>query len=150
MKIAIGADHAGFPLKQELAAKLAEQGHEILDFGTFSPESTDYPDYAGQVGHAVVAGAAERGLLVCSTGVGMSMAANKISGIRAALAMNADEVQLTRSHNDANVLTFGIRYFDAPKALELIEVFLNTPFDGGVRHSRRVAKIAALETHSGS
>ena len=150
MKIAIGADHAGFPLKQGIAATLAEQGHEILDVGTFSPESTDYPDYAGQVGHAVVSGAAERGLLVCSTGVGMSIAANKVSGIRAALAMNADEVELTRSHNDANVLTFGSRYFDAPKALELVEVFLKTPFSGGVRHSRRVAKIAALETQAGS
>ncbi len=149
MKIAIGADHAGFQLKQELAAKLAAMGHEVHDFGTVSPESTDYPDYAGQVGRAVSSGEAERGVLVCSTGVGMSIAANKIHGVRAALAMNADEVQLTRAHNDANVLTLGARYFDAPQAAELVRVFLDTPFDGGVRHARRVAKMAALESGPG-
>lgn len=146
MKIAIGADHAGFQLKQEIAAKLAEMGHEVRDFGTESADSTDYPDYAGKVGSAVASGDSERGVLVCSTGVGMSMAANKIHGVRAALAMNEDEVRLTREHNDANVLTLGARYFDAAHALELIRTFLETPFDGGARHARRVAKIAGLES----
>jgi ribose 5-phosphate isomerase B len=144
MKIAIGADHAGFHLKQELAAKLGELGHEVTDFGTHSPERADYPDYAGLVGRAVTSGEAERGLLVCHTAVGMSMAANKIHGIRAALALNPDEVRLTRAHNDANVLTLGARYFDAAQALEMIDVFLKTPFEGG-RHATRVAKIMALE-----
>lgn len=144
MRIAIGADHAGFALKQELHKKLTDLGHEVMDFGTISPESTDYPDYAGPVAHAVASGSAERGLLVCSTGVGMSIAANKVRGIRAALAVNADEVRLTRAHNDANVLTLGARYIDAEHALELIRIFFDTAFEGG-RHARRVAKIVALE-----
>jgi len=148
MKIALGADHAGFPLKQEIGGKLVELGHQVVDFGTMSADSTDYPDYAERVGRAVAAGAAERGVLVCSTGVGMSIAANKIAGIRAALAMNADEVQLTRSHNDANVLTLGARYLDAPAALNLVTLFLETPFAGG-RHARRVEKITALESRGG-
>ncbi len=145
MRIALGADHAGFSLKEELRRELSGMGHEIVDYGTGSPESTDYPDYAGLVGNAVSSGSAERGLLVCSTGVGMSIAANKVPGIRAALAMNADEVHLTRAHNDANVLTIGARYVDAPTALGLIQIFLDTPFEEG-RHARRVAKISKLES----
>ena len=144
MRIALGADHAGFTLKQELRGKLAALGHDVVDFGTLSAESTDYPEYAGRVGRAVAAGTAERGLLICSTGVGMSIAANKVRGIRAALGMNADEVRLTRAHNDANVLTLGARYLDAAGALELIRVFLETGFDGG-RHARRIAMITELE-----
>jgi RpiB/LacA/LacB family sugar-phosphate isomerase len=144
MRIALGADHAGFSLKQELRQKLSSMGHEVLDFGTASAESTDYPDYAALVGAAVSSGSAERGLLVCSTGVGMSIAANKVPGVRAALGMNADEVHLTRAHNDANILTMGARYMDAAAALELIQVFLETPFEEG-RHARRVAKISEME-----
>jgi ribose 5-phosphate isomerase B len=144
MRIALGADHAGFSLKEELRRVLSSIGHEIVDFGTASAESTDYPDYAGLVGHAVSSGSVERGLLVCSTGVGMSIAANKVPGIRAALGMNADEVHLTRAHNDANVLTLGARYLDASAALELIKIFVDTPFEEG-RHARRVAKISEME-----
>jgi ribose 5-phosphate isomerase B len=147
MKIAIGADHAGFALKEELRGALAAQGLEVKDFGTHSAESTDYPDYASKVAHAVASGECERGVLVCSTGVGMSIAANKVNGIRAALAFNADEIELTRAHNDSNVIAIGARYMDLPKAQELVEVFLKTPFLGG-RHQRRVDKIMSLEHQS--
>lgn len=144
MKIAIGADHAGFALKEELRAALEAQGHEVEDFGTHSADSTDYPDYAGQVAREVGAGRAERGVLVCSTGVGMSIAANKVEGVRAALGFNADEVRLTREHNDANVLAMGARYLNAAQAGELTRVFLATEFLGG-RHQRRVDKMMGLE-----
>ncbi len=144
MKIAIGADHAGFSLKEELRATLAAKGHEVVDFGTQSADSTDYPDYASKVAHAVSQGEAERGVLVCSTGVGMSIAANKVPGIRAALAYNADEVALTRQHNNANVLAMGARYLNAEQAEEFVEIFLSTPFEGG-RHERRVNKMMDLE-----
>lgn len=147
MKIAIGADHAGFALKEELRATLQAKGLEIKDFGTHSPESTDYPDYASAVGHAVAREGFDRGILVCSTGVGMSMAANKIHGIRAALAFNDDEVALTRQHNDANVLAIGARYMNRQQAEHLIDVFLTTEFLGG-RHQRRVDKIMDLENQT--
>jgi ribose 5-phosphate isomerase B len=144
MKIAIGADHAGYALKDLVRDALRQAGHEVIDVGTNCAESTDYPDYAGAVAIGVVSGAAERGILVCSTGVGMSIAANKIDGIRAAIAFNVDEVRLTRAHNDANVITIGARYTDPEVAHEMIRVFLETPFEGG-RHARRVGKIADLE-----
>jgi ribose 5-phosphate isomerase B len=144
MKIAIGADHAGFSLKENLRQKLAEEGYEVVDFGTDSPEPCDYPDFAQSVGRDVAQGRSDRGILVCSTGIGMAMAANKVDGVRAAPAQNDDEVKFTREHNDANVLTLGAKYIEAPRALELIDIFLKTEFAGG-RHSRRVAKIAQLE-----
>jgi ribose 5-phosphate isomerase B len=149
MKIALGADHAGFVLKQKLLDRLVAGGHEVVDFGTSSTDSTDYPDYAQQVANTVIAGHAERGILVCSTGVGMSIAANKVRGIRAALATNVEEVELTRAHNDANVLTIGARYTDEGTAIGLIEKFLETPFEGG-RHARRLAKISRLESGGGA
>ena len=144
MKIAVGADHAGFELKNQLRDALRAAGHEVHDFGTASAESTDYPDYAGLVGRAVASGEAERGVLVCGSGVGMSIAANKIRGVRAALAVNEEEVKLTRQHNNANIITFGARFIDAPAAQKLARLFLETPFDGG-RHERRVRKISELE-----
>jgi len=144
MKIAIGADHAGFALKERLRQRLAEQGHEVVDFGTASGDSCDYPDFAKPVAHDVAHGRADRGILVCSTGIGMAMAANKVSGVRAAPAQSEDEVRLTREHNDANILTLGAKYLDEERAAALIEIFLNTQFAGG-RHARRVAKIAQLE-----
>ncbi|MBN9662480.1 MAG: ribose 5-phosphate isomerase B [Acidobacteria bacterium] len=147
MKIAIGADHAGFALKEELRAALLAKGLEVKDFGTNSPESTDYPDYASAVAGSVATGASDRGILVCSTGVGMSMAANKIHGIRCALAFNEDEVSLTRQHNDANVLAMGARYLNRQQAEHLIDVFLATEFLGG-RHQRRVDKIMDLENQT--
>ena len=123
MKIAIGADHAGFALKDQVRDALRHAGYEVVDVGTDSPESTDYPDYAGAVAHDVVSGAADRGILVCSTGVGMSIAANKVDGIRAAIAFNVDEVRLTRAHNDANIITIGARYTGPDAANEMVRVF---------------------------
>jgi ribose 5-phosphate isomerase B len=144
MKIAIAADHAGFALKEKLRERLASDGHEVIDFGTHSADSCDYPDFAQPVGREVAQGRSDRGILVCWTGIGMAMAVNKISGVRAAPAQSADEAKITREHNDANVLTLGARYLDENRALDLIQVFLDTEFAGG-RHARRVAKIAQLE-----
>jgi ribose 5-phosphate isomerase B len=144
MKIAIGADHAGFDLKEKLRRRLAAEGHEVLDFGTSSPESCDYPDFAQPVARDVAGGRSDRGILVCSTGIGMAMAANKVAGVRAAPVQSDDEARLTREHNDANILTLGARTLDETRAMELIEIFLTTEFSGG-RHARRVAKIAQLE-----
>jgi len=144
MKIAIGADHAGFALKDQVRDALRQAGHDVVDAGTNSAESTDYPDYAKSVAQDVVSGAADRGILVCSTGVGMSIAANKVDGIRAALAVNPEEVRLTRAHNDANIITIGARYTDPQAANEMVRVFLETPFDAG-RHARRIGKISQLE-----
>jgi ribose 5-phosphate isomerase B len=145
MKIAIGADHGGFILKEKLLGRLAEMGHEVTDFGTDTTQSCDYPDFAHAVAETVAEGRADRGLLICTTGIGMAMAANKISGVRAAPAQSQDEVRLTREHNDANVLTLGAKYVDERRAMELIRTFLETEFSGGERHARRIAKIEQLE-----
>ena len=144
MKIAIGADHAGYLLKEKLRDELIAEGHEVYDAGTVSVESVDYPDFAEKVSERVVSGAAEKGILVCSSGVGMSIAANKINGIRAALGTSEDEVGYVRRHNDANILAIGSNYTDEPTAQRITQVFLNTAFDGG-RYARRIAKIEALE-----
>ncbi|HVX67638.1 MAG TPA: ribose 5-phosphate isomerase B [Bryobacteraceae bacterium] len=145
MRVALGADHAGFVLKQHLRRSLEEKGYEVVDEGTRSPDSCDYPDYAASVARDVAEGRADRGILVCATGVGMSIAANKFRGIRAALGTNLDEVHLLRSHNNANVLTLGAKYINGSMAESLVEAFLTTRFDGGERHVRRIDKIAALE-----
>jgi ribose 5-phosphate isomerase B len=144
MRIAIAADHAGFALKEKLLPRLAAEGHDVVDFGTHSSESCDYPDFAERVAHEVVEGRSERGILVCSTGIGMAIAANKVFGVRAAPAEYEDEVRLTREHNDANVLTLGARYIDEDRAVELTRVFLSAEFKGG-RHARRLAEIAEIE-----
>lgn len=144
MKIAVGADHAGFTLKERLVEKLKSEGHEVVDFGTHSTESTDYPDFAAAVGRAVAHKEADTGLLVCSSGVGMSIAANKIHGIRAALGTNTDEVSYVRRHNDANILAIGAKYTDEATASALLDTYLTTPFEGG-RHARRIEKINKLE-----
>jgi ribose 5-phosphate isomerase B len=145
MKIAIAADHAGFILKEALRERLSADGHEVTDAGTFSEESTDYPEYALAVAERVVSGQAARGILVCSTGIGMSIAANKVAGIRAAVAVNREAVQLTREHNDANVIALGARFLSAGEAARLVDTFLNTEFSGAARHARRIEKITALE-----
>jgi ribose 5-phosphate isomerase B len=144
MKIAIGADHAGFELKNQLGDVLRQSGHEVCDFGTNSAESTDYPDYAVPVAKAVASGNVERGVLICGSGVGMSITANKVRGVRAAVGTSIEEVRLTRAHNNLNVLTLGARFTDPIRACELVQAFLETPFDGG-RHARRVAKITEME-----
>jgi ribose 5-phosphate isomerase B len=149
MKIAIGADHAGFELKNQLGEILRQAGHEVCDFGTNSAESTDYPDDAWRVAKAVASGTVERGVLICGSGVGMSIAANKVRGVRAALGVTPEEVRVTRAHNNANILTLGARFTDSALARELLQVFLKTPFEDsgnyGGRHARRVAKIQLLE-----
>lgn len=144
MKIAIGADHAGFLLKQKLRDELIAKGHEVSDAGTTSTDSVDYPDFAEIVAGQVLSGAADKGILVCASGVGMSIAANKFNGIRAALGTSEDEVGYVRRHNDANILALGANYTSEDTARKLIGVFLTTEFEGG-RHARRIAKIQAIE-----
>ena len=141
MNIALGADHAGFALKQQIAETLRQAGHTVIDKGTDSATSTDYPDYAGAVGRAVAEGAADRGILVCSTGAGMAIAANKVNGVRAASIVDTDTAKLSREHNDANVIAFGQRLIGIEVAREALKVFLKTPFEGG-RHEGRVAKLS--------
>ena len=148
MKIAIAADHAGFVLKEQLRQKLVRDGHEVVDFGTSSDASCDYPDFAQSVGRDVAQGRCDRGILCCGTGIGMAMAANKVRGVRAAPAQFAEEVRLTREHNDANILTLGARFVTPELAASMVDIFLSTEFLGG-RHARRVAKIARMETYAG-
>ena len=143
--IALGADHAGWELKEALKVWLIESGHQILDFGTHSPDSVDYPDYALEVAESVASGKAERGLLVCGTGIGMAMTANKVPGIRAALCSDPFMARMSREHNDANVLTLGGRLMDGELGLEILQMWLGTEFAGG-RHERRLAKIAQIES----
>jgi ribose 5-phosphate isomerase B len=145
VRIAAGSDHAGFHLKQALINHVRALGHDVIDLGTHSDEAVDYPDFGAAVGRAVVAGEADRGLCVCGTGIGMSIAANKIMGVRAAVVHDISSAQLAREHNDANVACFGARVIGPVVATDSIEAFLSTGFDGG-RHSARIAKIAGLET----
>jgi ribose 5-phosphate isomerase B len=138
--IPIGADHAGFALKERLVAELRKLGYEPLDLGTHSAESTDYPDYAHPVAQQVEQGKARRGILLCGTGLGMAYAANRHHGVRAAVAWSPEIAQLARSHNDANVLVLPSRFVSEREGLDILKAWLETPFEGG-RHSRRVAKI---------
>jgi ribose 5-phosphate isomerase B len=142
--IALGADHAGFVLKQTLKAWLTTRGHLVFDFGTHSTESVDYPDFASAVAGAVREGRAERGVLVCGSGIGMAIAANKVPGVRAAVAADPDMARLGREHNDTNVLTLGARLTAAADAERIVEAWLGTAFAGG-RHARRVDKLADLD-----
>ncbi len=142
--IALGADHAGFELKEALKGWLIDQGFQVLDLGTHGAESVDYPDYAVQVAQAVTDGKVERGVLVCGTGIGMAMTANKVPGVRAALCSDLYTARMSREHNDANVLTLGGRLMGPEMAIDILKLWLETEFAGG-RHSRRVGKIAELE-----
>ncbi len=144
MRIAIGADHAGFELKQKIRQALEALGAEVHDRGTMSSESVDYPDYARKVGEEVAQRQAEFGILVCGSGIGMAIAANKVPGVRAANVTSEYQAQMSREHNDANVLTLGARILDEATALQIVDKWLHTPFAGG-RHQRRVDKIAAME-----
>jgi ribose 5-phosphate isomerase B len=144
MKIAIGSDAAGFSLKQHLTAHLKAAGHEVGDVGCFNTEPSDYPDFAREVGTLVRSGEVERGILICGTGQGMAISANKIRGIRAALAMETLPAFLSREHNDANVLCFGGWLVTPDQAKRVADVWLAAPFAGGV-HQRRVEKIAGNE-----
>ena len=139
--IAVGSDHGGFALKQVIMKHLDSRGLEYRDFGTFSPESCDYPDYAKPVAIAVANGDCERGILVCGTGIGVSITANKIPGIRAALCGDCFSAEATRQHNDANILALGARVVGEGLALKIVDTFLDTPFSNDVRHVRRIGKI---------
>lgn len=144
MKVAIGCDHGGFELKEAVREYLEACGLEYEDFGTFSTESVDYAPIAAKAARAVVEGRADCGVLVCSTGLGISMAANKVKGIRAAVCTNEFCAEMTRRHNNANILCMGGKVVDRETGLKLVEIFLNTPFDGG-RHQRRIDQIAQIE-----
>jgi len=145
MKIYIGSDHGGFALKEELREHLKTEGHEILDLGTFDAEKkVDYPDLAREVAEKVRENAGSKGVLVCGTGIGVAIAANKLKGIRAANVHDVTEARLSRQHNDANVVTVGQRTLGSETAKEVVDTFLKTAFEGG-RHVPRIEKITAIE-----
>ena len=143
MKIAFGADHAGFNLKRELIDWVKESDHQVLDFGTYSEESVDYPDYAFPAAEAVAAGIADYGIIICGSGVGVSITANKVQGIRAANCFSAEMAETARQHNNANVLTLGARLVSLELAKEIVTAFIEGEFQGG-RHMIRVEKIHFL------
>lgn len=144
MRVYVGADHAGFQLKEHVERFLSGLGHEVIDVGTDGEESVDYPDFAEKVARAVASGEADRGVLVCGTGLGMAVAANKVPGVRAVQAADPEMARMARLHNDANVLTLPGRYIGPERASEVVTAFLETPFEGG-RHQRRIEKIGELE-----
>ncbi len=144
MKVALGADHAGYELKNALKRVLDELRVQYHDFGTSSPESVDYPDFAEAVASSVAERRFDRGILVCGSGIGMSIAANKVPGVRAAVVGQVEAAKLSRQHNDANVLALGSRLTAAPLAAEIVRAFILTEFEGG-RHTRRIEKIRRLE-----
>jgi ribose 5-phosphate isomerase B len=144
MKIALGADHAGYELKDKIRTYLQQKGIDVRDEGTRSGESVDYPAYAEMVAHDVSQGRAQMGILVCGSGIGMAITANKVAGIRAANVSSEYQAQMSREHNNANVLTLGARILKEEDALRIVDTWLATPFAGG-RHERRVEKIATIE-----
>lgn len=146
MRIAIGADHGGYPLNEIIISELREAGHELVDFGTHDgSQPDDYPDYALKVGQAIQANEAEIGILVCGSGVGAAMAANKLAGIRAALCGDTYSAHQCREHDDCNVLCLGARVTGVELALEILRAFVSAEFSGEERHQRRLAKVKALE-----
>ena len=144
MKIAIGNDHAGPELKREIMEYVKELGHEVINFGTDTPESCDYPIFGEKVGRAVVAGEADCGILICGTGAGISIAANKVPGIRAAVCSDATTAKLVKQHNNANILAFGARIVGSELAKDIVKAYLEAEFMGG-RHKERIDMIAAIE-----
>ena len=141
--IAIGSDHGGFALKQAIMKHLTDRGMQYHDFGTYSEESCDYPDYGKAVAHAVADGAYEFGIIICGTGIGISITANKVPGIRAALCGDCFSAEATRLHNDANILALGARVVGEGLALKIVDTFLDTPFSNDERHIRRISKMEA-------
>ncbi len=145
MKIAIGSDHAGFQLKETLKSWLNDKGYDVIDKGTYDETSCDYPDFGRAVGLEVASGNADRGIVVCGSGIGISIAANKVRGVRAALCGDIYSARMSREHNDANVLAMGQRVTGAGLAIEIMDTWLNTAFEGG-RHQRRLDKITSIES----
>lgn len=140
MKVSIASDHGGLQLKTQVVAYLQSKGIQVVDFGTNSTESCDYPDFARPAAQAVADGTCQKGVVICTTGIGVSIVANKVHGVRCALCTNEDMATMTRRHNDANVLAMGQKYVDFSTAQKIVDAFLFTPFDGG-RHQNRVDKI---------
>ena len=144
MKIALGADHGGYSLKEEIKKMLERLGHTYEDFGCFSTDSCDYPDFGEAAARAVASGQCERGIVICTTGIGISIAANKVKGIRCAHCADSLEAEMTRRHNDANMMAIGAGFTGKNLAERMVEVFLSTEFEGG-RHARRVNKLDAIQ-----
>lgn len=144
MKIAIGCDHGGYELKQAVVKHLEEKGYEVADYGCYGPESVDYPVYGEKVGRAVAGGECELGVLICGTGIGISLAANRVKGVRAAVCSEPYSAEMTRRHNNANIIAFGARVVGEGTALTIVDAFLGASFEGG-RHARRVDMLEAIE-----
>jgi|SRR5579883_3636572 len=149
MRIAIGADHGGFPLNEDVIGELKRLGHEVRDFGTHEAKSSDYPDFALAVGKSVQTGESDRGIVICGSGVGAAVAANKIRGIRACLCHDTYSAHQGVEHDDMNVLCLGARIIGRELALELVRAFLGAKFSGEERHARRLAKVKAIEMQEG-
>lgn len=145
MKIAIGCDHGAYALKEKVIAHLKDEGYEVEDFGTHSTASCDYPDYAIPAAKAVASGECDRGIVLCTTGIGVSIAANKVKGIRCALLSDIMSAQLTRLHNDTNMMALGAGVVGENLALSIVDIWLTTPFSGEERHQRRINKVMAAE-----
>jgi len=145
MKIAIGCDHGALALKNKMVAHLEEQGHEGKDFGTYPPDSCDYPEFAAAAAKAVASGECEKGIVLCTTGIGVSISANKIDGIRCALLSDPWSAKMTRLHNDTNMMALGAGVVGENLALEIADIWLGTEFSGEARHQRRIDKVMALE-----
>lgn len=145
MKISLGCDHGGLELKNEIKAHLEACGFECRDFGTYTKDSCDYPDYARPAAEAVASGECERGILVCTTGIGVSITANKVNGVRCALLHDKMSARLTREHNDTNMMALGAGVVGPMLALEIVDTWLDTPFSGVERHQRRIDKVMAIE-----
>ena len=145
MKIAIGCDHGALALKNKIVAHLEGQGHAVSDFGTHTPDSCDYPEFAAAAAKAVAAGECERGIVLCTTGIGVSITANKVDGIRCALLSDVQSAKLTRLHNDTNMMALGACIVKDSLALEIVDTWLSTEFSGEERHQRRIDKVMALE-----
>ena len=145
MKIAIGCDHGALALKNTLVEHLQKGGHTVTDFGTYTPDSCDYPDFAAAAARAVAAGECERGIVLCTTGIGVSIAANKVQGIRCALLSDVLSARMTRLHNDTNMMALGAGIVGPSLALEIADTWLSTPFTGEARHQRRIKKLMELE-----
>ena len=145
MKIAVGCDHGALALKNKLVSHLEARGFEVKDFGTYTPESCDYPEFAGAAAKAVASGACEKGIVLCTTGIGVSIAANKVKGIRCALLSDLMSARLTREHNDTNLMALGAGVVGEMLALQIADVWLGTEFSGDSRHQRRINKMMALE-----
>ena len=145
MKVAIACDHGALDLKNQVAAHLAKQGYEVKDFGTYTPDSCDYPDFAGAAAKAVASGECERGIVICTSGIGISISANKVKGIRCALLGDLMTAKLTREHNDTNMMALGAGVTGPMLALKIVDTWLGTEFSNEARHQRRIDKMMAYE-----